>query len=153
MKSFPQFDKMLKLEMACWIALYGSQFFLSFFEKTLKWPCFTCFVAAADAFDLDLLLSAFVCAPAYQRWCCCCCYFSDRFHIKYAIACYMQSFSTFFFLLYLNYAHSVLSLPAFSSFMLAISGAILCKCAYCMHHNGKWKHFFPPCNGMDALSG
>lgn len=54
----------------------------------------------------------------------------------------MQSFSTFFFLLYLNYAHSVLSLPAFSSFMLAISGAILCKCAYCMHQNGKWKHFF-----------
>lgn len=44
----------------------ANSFFLSL-KKTLKRPCFTCFVAAADAFDLDLLLSAFVCALAYQR--------------------------------------------------------------------------------------
>lgn len=153
MKSFPQFDKMLKLEMACWIALYGSQFFLSFFKKNTQMTMFYmfrcccwciwfgfiikrfCLCAGLPAMMLVLLLFLW---PIPHKLCDC---------MLHAII------FDIFFLLYLNYAHSVLSLPAFFSFMLAISGAILCKCAYCMHQNGKWKHFFPPCNGMDALSG
>lgn len=99
----------VKIEISNWRdhirgVVNGFRFFFCFFFLCKTPNDHVLHVFTIDAFDLDLLLSAFVRATnmrEHQHISWCCCGFSDQTTlIKYAIACSMQSFSTFLFSLY-----------------------------------------------------